>query len=167
MVTRAFVTPQILNYVLVIIAIFFYHRLTQTSWCCAISASLEVNFLLGTKVLADPAHPGRVAVSGPLHCHSVSRNSPSAQSKLLFHQAILPFFGVLVQPGRLKLVSDICTLPRQRPWVLVCAAEAPCRGARGGISLRAPHHRMDVPVVTTGEFDCVPAGLCSRYNPLP
>lgn len=56
------------------IAIIFCHKLTQTSWC-AISASLEVNILLGTKVLSDPAHPGGVAISGPLHCHSVSRNS--------------------------------------------------------------------------------------------
>lgn len=61
--------------VLVTIAIVFCHKFTQTSWCCAISTSLEVNFFLGTKIPPDPGHPGGVAFSGPLHCHSVSRNS--------------------------------------------------------------------------------------------
>lgn len=75
MVTRAFVTPQRLNCVQVIIAMVFCHKLIQASWCCAVSASLEVNLLLGNEVLPHCAHPGGASVSGQLHCYCVSRIS--------------------------------------------------------------------------------------------
>lgn len=49
MITRAFVTPQVLTCALVTIAMVFCHELTLASWCWAVSASLEVNLLLGNK----------------------------------------------------------------------------------------------------------------------
>lgn len=122
--------------------------------------------MLGAKVLPHPAHPGRVAVSGPLHCHSVSRNPsstphlPKANCSFIRHASFLWSFN-----DRLKLVSDICTLPRQRPWVLVCAAEPPCRGARKGSSLRAAQHRMDVPVPCGGSLVVFLQGYAQGITP--
>lgn len=64
-----------LNYVLLTTAMVFSHKLTQTSWCCAVSASLEVKLVLGNKVLHNPADAGGASASGHLHCHCVSGNS--------------------------------------------------------------------------------------------
>ena len=143
MVTRASVTPQMLNCVLVTIAMVFCHKLTQASWCCAVSASLEVNLLLGNKVLPDPAHPGGVAVSGQLHCHCVSRNSSFAphlpKANCFFirkHSLSLEFYCSLAD---LSLSQTICEPTRQGLWLLMCAAELPHQGARGHGSLRAHH----------------------------
>lgn len=70
-----------------------------------------------------------------------------------------------MQPDRLKLVSDVCALPRQRPWVLMCAAEPPCQRARGGSSLRAPQHKMDVPVPCGGSWIVFLQGCAQGITP--
>lgn len=172
MVTRAIVTPQILNYVLVAIAIIFCHKLTQISWC-AISSSLELDFLLGTEVLPDPAHAGGVAASGPLHCHSASRNSsftphlPKANCSFVrkcslsleFHCSLMDFS--LSQTSVQPLGRDLGFR-----WVqLNLPAEEP-----GEASLPGHLTTDGCPVPCGGtqrKLDCVSAGLCSRYNPCP
>lgn len=172
MVTRVLVTPQILNYVLVIIAIVFCHKLTQTSWCCAISASLEVKSSLGAKVLPEPAHPGGVAVSGPLHCHSVSRNFsftphlPKANCCFIRKYSLsLEFYCSLMDLSLPQTFAH--PLAREHGFWCVLQdhpTEEPARQLPQGTS---PQDGCASAVWRCLKVVCVSAGLCSRYNPLP
>lgn len=119
-----------LYHVLVTIAMVFHHKLTQASWCSAVSENVEVMPMSGNKVHPNPADPGCFWTAPLSFCQRDSSFTPclpKANCFILFvlvrkYSLSLEFYCSLADLGLYQTTIKTTT---QGPWPLICAAEPP------------------------------------------